>query len=719
MSSSIPNQVSRRSFLVSAAAVGGGLLVGFRVPTAGGQSAAEGGALAPNAFVRVDKTGAITVTLPYVEMGQGAYTAQAQLLAEELEVDIEQLTLEHAPADEALYSHPVFGDQITGGSAGLRGAWEPLRRAGATTRLLLTQAAARQWRVNASSCTAERGEIVHARSGRRATYAELVDAAASLPIPKNVPLKSPEQFKIVGKSVKRVDTPDKVNGRAKFGIDALPRGVKFAAVAACPVFGGRVASIDDSAAKSIRGVRQIARIDDAVAVIADHTWAARKGLAALKITWNEGANANIDTQALVRECDAALDRAGVVAITRGDIAAAQTQATSYYDAEFRLPMLAHLAMEPINCTAHVRKDSCEIWVGCQRLAMARRMAAEALGLSPRQVTVHNYLLGGGFGRRLEADYVAQAVQIARQVEGPVKVIWSREEDVQHDYFRYHNHSRLRIGLDAKNAPVSFSHKLVGPAVMARWLPVFFQKDVDLDIVSVATGAYAWPHVHVEYVRVEPPVGLNVGNWRGVGASRNAFIVESAIDDLAHRAGQDPLAYRRALLTGSPRLLNVLDRAAELAQWGSPLPPGRGRGISVLDDFGSYVAQVAEVTVDRSGSVRVERVVCVVDCGLAVNPDIVKAQLEGGIVYGVTAALHGKITVANGRIQQSNFDDCPVLRMHDSPRIEVQVVSSAEAPGGVGEPGTAAVFPAVTNAIFAATGKRLFNLPIDPQQLRTV
>lgn len=715
MSSSTSTPVTRRSFLVSTAAVGGGLLVGFRVPAAGGRSPADENPLAPNAFVSIDRSGTITVTLPYVEMGQGAYTAQAQLLAEELEVDVEQLTLEHAPADESRYGHPAFGDQITGGSAGLRGAWEPLRRAGATARVLLTLAAAREWGVKASSCIAERGQIVHPRSGRRATYGDLVQTAARLPIPENVPLKSPEQFKLVGKSVRRVDTPAKVRGQAKFGIDALPPGVKFAAVEACPVFGGKVGSIDDSAAKLIRGVRQIVRLDNAVAVVADHTWAARKGLAALNISWDEGANSKIDTQSLVDECDAALDRIGTVAMTRGDVAA--VQATSYYDAQFRLPMLAHLAMEPINCTAHVRKDSCEIWVGCQRLALARRMAAEALGFSPQQVVVHNYLLGGGFGRRLEADYVAQAVRIARHVDGPVKVIWSREEDVRHDYFRYHNHSRLRIGLDSKSMPVSFHHKLVGPAVMARWLPAFFQNNIDLDIVSVAAGAYAWPNVHVEYVRVEPPTGLNVGNWRGVGASRNAFIVESAIDDLAHRARRDPLEYRRELLAGAPRLRNVLDKAAELSQWGTPLTPGRGRGLSVLDDFGSYVAQAAEVTVDRSGRVRVDRVVCVVDCGLAVNPDIVKAQLEGGIVYGISAALYGKITVAGGRIQQGNFDDCPVLRMHDSPRIEVHVVSSAEAPGGVGEPGTAAIFPAIANAIFAATGKRLFELPIDPTQLR--
>lgn len=715
MSGHESNSVSRRAFLTTAAAVGGGLLIGFRVPIAEASQAT--GALAPNAFVRVDRDGRIHVTLPYVEMGQGAYTAQAQLLAEELEVDIEQLTLEHAPPNEALYSHPVFGDQITGGSAGLRGAWEPMRRAGATTRVLLINAAARRWRVNPKTCSAERGEVIHARSGRRARYSELVDVAARLPVPDNVPLKAPGEFKVVGKSVRRVDTPDKINGKAKFGIDAAPAGVRFAAVAACPVFGGKLAAVDDNAAKAVRGVRQIVRLDDAVAVIADHTWAARKGLAALKITWDEGASARIDTQQLVAELDAGLDQDGVVAVAKGDVDAAEARAESSYEAVFRLPMLAHLAMEPINCTAHVHKDGCEIWVGCQRLALARRMAAAALGMPAEKVTVHNHLLGGGFGRRLEADYVAQAVRIARHVEGPVKVIWSREEDVQHDYFRYHNHSRVRVGLDARHQPVSFSHKVVGPAVMARWLPVFFKDGVDFDIISVAAGAYEWPNVRVEYVRRDPPTGLNFGNWRGVGASRNAFIVESVIDELAHRAGSDPLSYRRTLLANSPRLLGALDKAVELANWASPLPAGRGRGIAVLDDFGSYVAQVAEVTVGRNGRVRVDRVVCVVDCGCAVNPDIVKAQMEGGIIYGVSAALYGKITVANGRIQQGNFDDCPVVRMQDAPRIEVHVIPSGEAPGGVGEPGTAAVFPAVTNAVFAATGKRVFQLPIDATQLR--
>jgi isoquinoline 1-oxidoreductase beta subunit len=713
------NAVSRRTFITSMTALGGSLVVGFHVPLVQAQTSLQGGALAPNAFIRIDRSTRITIVLPYVEMGQGAYTAQAQLIAEELEVDLDRLAIEHAPPDEKLYSHPVFGDQITGGSAGLRGAWEALRHAGANTRALLVNAAAHRWGVDPASCAVQRGEVTHASSGRRAPYAELVDDAARLPVPDRVPLKDPSRFRLIGKPVKRVDTPSKVNGTAKYGIDAAPAGVKFAAVAACPVFGGTLGAVDESKARSVRGVRQIVKLDDAVAVIADHTWAARKGLAALQITWNEGANAKVDTAQLLAACDSALDQPGVVASTKGDIAAAEARATSHYDAVFRLPMLAHLALEPINCTAHVRDDGCEIWVGCQRLALGRRMAAEACGLPPDKIVIHNHLLGGGFGRRLEADYVAQAVRIARQVKGPVKVIWSREEDVQHDYYRYHNHSRVRVAIDAQRKPLGFSHKLAGPAVMARWLPIFFKDGVDLDITGSAAGPYDWPNLKIEYVRHEAPRGLATGNWRGVGPTRNVFIVESVIDDLARDAGRDPVEYRRALLDKAPRARAVLDLVAKVANWGSRLPAGRGRGIALLHDFDSYVAQVAEVTVDRSGALRVDRVICAVDCGMAVNPDIVKAQMEGGIIYGLSAVLYGRITVANGRIQQGNFDDCPVLRMHESPRIEVYVVASTEAPGGVGEPGTSAVFPAVRNAICAVTGKRLYSLPVDPGELRSV
>jgi isoquinoline 1-oxidoreductase beta subunit len=584
---------------------------------------------------------------------------------------------------------------------------------------MLVAAAAARWQVDAAGCTARRGEVVHEASGRRALYGELVDEAARLPVPEDVTLKKPGDYKLIGRPVKRVDTPDKVTGAAKFGIDALPSGVRFAAVAACPVFGGKLGSVDERPALRVRGVRQVVKLDDAIAVVADHTWAARKGLAALDIDWDEGENATVDTAQLVAECDAALERSGVVAVESGDAATEEARAASHYDAVFRMPMLAHLAMEPINCTAHVREDGCEIWVGCQRLALARRMAGEALGLPLENIVIHNHLLGGGFGRRLEADYVAQAVRIARHVEGPVKVTWSREEDVQHDYYRFHNHSRVRVGLDSQQKPVSFSHRVVGPAVMARWLPVFFQNGVDLDIVGGAAGPYAWPAQRIEYARQEAPAGLATGNWRGVGPTRNVFVVESVVDDLAHLAGRDPLEYRRTLLAQAPRALAVLEHAAEAAGWGRPLPRGRGRGLSVLHDFGSYVAQVAEVSVEPSGRLRVERVTCAVDCGIAVNPDVVRAQIEGGVVFGLSAALYGRITVANGRVEQSNFDDCPVLRMNETPPIDVHIVDSGEEPGGVGEPGTAALFPAVTNAIFAATGVRLHELPIDTRKLRSV
>jgi isoquinoline 1-oxidoreductase beta subunit len=515
-----------------------------------------------------------------------------------------------------------------------------------------------------------------------------------------------------------VDTPEKVTGAAKFGIDARPAGLKYAAIAACPVFGGRLRSVDDRAARRVRGVTQVVRIDDAVAVIATNTWAARKGLAALTVDWDDGANAAVNTAQLVAECDAALDRDGLVASEGGDVGAAATRAATVYEASFRMPMLAHLALEPINCTAHVRADGCEIWVGCQRLALARRMAAEALGMAPERIVIHNHVLGGGFGRRLEADYVAQAVRVARQVEGPVKITWSREEDVRHDYFRYHNHSRVRVSVDADGRPLSFFHRVVGPSVMARWLPIFTVDGVDLDIVGGAAGPYEWPAHRIEYVRQEAPRGLMTGNWRGVGATRNVFVVETVLDELARRANRDPLDYRRALLTGNPRALAVLERAAREAGWGRSLPRGQGLGLSLLNDFGSYLAVVAEVAVEPSGLVRVRRVVCAIDCGFAVNPDVVRAQIEGGVIFGLSAVLYGKITVANGRVVESNFNDCPVVRMNEAPPVDVHIIASAEAPGGVGEPGTAGLFPAVTNAIAAATGVRLHDLPIDAAKLRS-
>jgi isoquinoline 1-oxidoreductase beta subunit len=496
-------------------------------------------------------------------------------------------------------------------------------------------------------------------------------------------------------------------------------------VAASPSFGGRLLAVDATAALAIKGVRQVVRIEDAVAVVADHTWAARKGLAALRLTWDDSAARGVSSAGLVAAADAALQRDGLIAANTGNIRAAEAQAASRFEAVFRLPMLAHAAMEPLSCTVHYTPDRCEVWLGSQILARAHRTAAEAAGLPAERVTVHNHLLGGGFGRRLETDYVGQAVKLAKQVEGPVKITWSREEDMQHDYYRFHNHSRVTVGLDAAGRPVSWRHRIAGPNIMARFLPVYQKDGIDLDVVDAAMGPYDIPNSFVDFVRNEAPPGLATGNWRGVGATRNVFIVESVMDDLARRAGSDPLAYRLAMMTGTPRARAraVLEMLAERTQWRvPPVQPEaregrRGRGVAVFEAFGSYIAMSAQVLVAPAGTVRVERVDCVVDTGFVVNPDIVRAQMEGGVNFGLSAVLYGRITVLDGRVQQGNFDTYPVLRMNEAPRIEVYIMPSAEEPGGVGEPGTSGIFAAVANAVFGATGKRVLTLPIDPAQLK--
>jgi isoquinoline 1-oxidoreductase beta subunit len=702
--------VARRHFLIASAAAGGGLLLGF--PLAPAALAAAPVAPIPSAFIRIDRAGRVTLLLPYVEMGQGAYTSQAQILAEELEVDPGTVILEPAPADERLYSSPLFGGQITGGSGSLRGAWLTLRSAGAAARMMLVGAAASRWNVPAASCEAGNGRVTHGASGRSLGYGELADDAVHQPVPVAPKLKEPGSYRVVGKPIKRLDTPAKINGTAIFGIDARPEGVRYAMVAACPVFGGKVGSVDATETMKVKGVRQVVRIDDAVAVVADHTWAARKGLSALKVTWNEGANASLTTADLVASADAALDRKGIVSTRTGDVDKAEASAAGRYDADFQLPLLAHAAMEPLSCTLHVTRDHCDVWLGSQILGRAQKAAAEGTGLPLDKVVMHNYFLGGGFGRRLETDYVLQAARLARQVDGPVKITWSREEDMQHDYYRYHNHSRIRVGLDAKGQPVSWRHRVVGPNIMARFLPVYQKDGVDLDIVDGAFGPYDIPNVLVDYVRNEAPNGMGTGNWRGVGPTRNVFITETVIDELAHRAGQDPVAYRRALMTKAPRPRAVLDLAAEKSGWGEALPPGSGRGVAVFTAFESHLAMVAQVRVEPSGKIHVERIVCAVDTGIAVNPDIVRAQIEGGAIFGLTSVLYGRITIARGRVQQGNFDTYPVMRINEAPRIEVYIVPSNESPGGIGEPGTTAAIAAMANAVFVATGKRWRSLPID-------
>jgi isoquinoline 1-oxidoreductase subunit beta len=708
--------LSRRKFLQAGATAGGGLVLSLRLPFATGEAEAAG-SFAPNAFVSIEPDGQIVLTMPYVEMGQGTYTAIPMLIAEELGVDLKQVRLEHAPPNEKLYANPLLGVQATGNSNAIRGAWQPLRQAGATAKTMLVAAAAKRWNVDPASCRAQNGEVLHAPTGRSIKYGELAADAARMPVPESVVLKRPEDFKLIGTPVKRLDTPAKVNGTAIYGIDVRPPGVKIATLAQSPVFGGRVKNVDDKAAKAVKGVRQIVRLDDAVAVVADHMGAAKKGLAALVIEWDDGPHAKLNTEMIVDELQKATLNPGPVAQNIGNVDTAVASAVTKVEATYQVPFLAHAAMEPMNCTVHVRKDGCEVWVGSQALARAQATAAKTTGLPSDQVVVHNHLLGGGFGRRLDVDGVTRAVQIAMQVDGPVKVVWTREEDIQHDMYRPYWLDRISAGLDEKGMPVAWKNRFAGSSVIARWLPPGFNNGLDPDTTEGAIDlTYDLPNLRVEYLRVEPP-GIPTAFWRSVGPSHNVFVTESFMDELAAAAKQDPVAYRLALLDKTPRAKAVLALAAEKAGWGQPLPQRVGRGVSLQFVFATYLAQVAEVEVSKDGAVRVRRVVCAVDCGTAVNPDTVQAQIQSAIIFGITAALYGQITLKDGRVEQTNFDTYQMLRMNEAPAIEVYIVQNSEPPGGMGEAGTSAIVPAVTNAIFAATGKRLRKLPVDTAALK--
>jgi isoquinoline 1-oxidoreductase beta subunit len=699
---------SRRALLQVGVAVGGGLLVGFLAPA---DAAAPGKppGFAPNAFIRIDPAGKVTLVMPQVEMGQGTYTSIAMILAEELDADWAQVSVEHAPPDEALYKNPMLGVQATGNSNSIRAWWTPLRKAGAATRAMLVQAAASGWRADPATLRTEASQVIDDANNRRIAYGALTGRAASLTPPADPPLKDPKAFRLIGKPLKRLDTPTKVDGIAQFGIDAMPPGLKFATFAHSPVFGGKVASVDDSQAKLLPGVRQVVVLDDIVAVVGDHMWAALQGLRALNITWNEGANAGVTTAQVRQRLIDASTRPGVVAKTRGDVA--ESLSRDAIEVTYDVPFLAHAPMEPMNCTAHVTATSCEVWTGTQVMARAQATAAEVTGLPLDKVIVHNHVLGGGFGRRLEHDPVTKAVRIAQHVDGPVKVVWTREEDIQHDVYRPAWHDRLSARLDGDKI-VGWKHVITGSSVLARWLPPAFVNGQDFDAVdSAADMPYDIPNFEVSYVREEPP-GVPTGFWRGVGPNHNVFVIESFIDELAHKAGKDPVEFRLGMLGKAPRLHAALKLAAEKSGWGSPLPKGVGRGVSVQPSFASWIASVAEVGVEPDGEVKLRRLVCVVDTGMVVNPDTVVAQLQGGLIFGLTAALFGQITIDKGRVQQSNFNDYRMLRINETPPIEVHIIPSGEAPGGIGEAGTTASSAALANAIFAATGKRLRSLPID-------
>jgi isoquinoline 1-oxidoreductase beta subunit len=706
--------VSRRALLSGGLA--GGFLLAFHLPLRAAVNEPNqppdvtDGKFAPNAFIRIDAEGTTTLVMPQVEMGQGIYTAVSMILAEELDADWSKVTLQHAPANEKLYGNPVFIIQATGGSTSVRAFWKPLRDAGANARAMLVQAAAAQWQVDPASCTTSKGEVTHKESGRTLSYGALALAAGGQTPPKDIQLKDPKNFVYIGQSLKRLDTPDKVNGKAVYGIDAMLPDMKFATLAQSPVFGGKVGKVDDSAAKKIPGVRQIVVLDDLVAVVGDHMWAAKKGLDALRIEWNEGPNAKLNSKAVWDDLRAASEKEGVVAKSTGDIAKGLTTGEKI-EASFELPFLAHATMEPLNATVHCKPDSCEVWTGTQIMARVQSEAAKAAGLPVEKVTVYQHLLGGGFGRKLEPDMVVAAVRIAKQVDGPVKVVWTREEDIQHDIYRPVYRDTISASLSGGKI-VGWKYKISGAAIIARWLPPAFQKGIDIDAVDSAVDLpYEIPNFHVEEVRAEPP-GVPTGFWRGVGANNNVFAAECFMDELARKAGKDPIEFRRGMLTNQPRFLSVLNLAAEKSGWGQPLPARVGRGVCLQPSFGSFIATVVEAEVDEQGEIKLRRVTSVVDTGIAVNPNTIVAQVEGGLIFGLTAALYGEITIDKGRVQQSNFHDYRMLRIDQAPKIEVHVVKSGEAPGGIGETGTTAGPPALRNAIYAVTGVALRRLPID-------
>jgi isoquinoline 1-oxidoreductase beta subunit len=707
---------SRRSLLK--AGVAGGFVFAFHLPAFGdaapndaGGILPEPGPFAPNAFIRIDTAGKTTFVMPQVEMGQGVYTALPMILAEELDADWKSVAIEHAPSNEKLYANPMLGVQATGNSNSVRAFWMPLRKAAAQSRALLVAAAAKQWNVDPQSCTTENGKVIHKASNRSLSYGELASSANGTPS-VNPPLKSPKDFRLVGKPVKRLDTPDKAVGKAIYGIDVILPGMKFATLAACPHFGGKLTHVDDSEAKKIPGVRQVVVLDDLVAVIGDHMWAAKRGLEALKLEWNPGPYGHVDSALIWKEIAKASEQNGLVAKKLGDADKALAHGDKF-EAHYHVPFLAHATMEPMNCTVHLTSESCEIWLGTQIMARVQSTAAATTGLPPEKIIVHNHVLGGGFGRRLEPDMVVKALRVAKHVDAPVKFVWTREEDIQHDFYRPVYYDRLAATL--KDGKIDgWHHRITGPSIVARWLPPAFtgNHNIDFDEVDSAVDVpYAIPNLRVEMVRWEA-FAVPTGFWRGVGPNNNVFAIESFIDELARKAGKDPVEFRRAMLTKTPRLLAALDLAAEKAGWGSPLPHRHGRGVSVQVSFASFIATVAHVDVDESGNVKLHRLTTAVDTGIAVNPDTIVAQLQGGMIFGATAALYGEITIKNGRVEQSNFNDYRMLRIDEAPAIDVHLIKSGEPPGGIGETGVTTASPAIRNAVYAATGIPLRHLPID-------
>lgn len=705
--SATPLSLSRRNMLALAA--GGAFVVALQLPLAG-RSAAEAKTLAQSAFIRIDRKGGVTLIMPQVEMGQGIYTAVAMVLAEELDADWSSVTLEHAPEDKALYSNPILGEQITGGSTSVRAFWLPLRKAAAGARQCLLQAAADRLSVPIASLQTDAGKVIHRASGRGLSYADLVSRASSLTVPSDPPLKPREAFKLIGKPLRRLDTKDKTNGHVRYGIDAMPPGVQFATLQISPVVGGKVLSVDQSALKTVPGVRQVVVLDDVVAVVGDNMWAAKCGLEALTIQWDDGPNGHVDSALIWDRLRRASKRDGGIARNDGDILGTFEEG-DIFSASYEMPLLAHTCMEPLNCTIHVQPGSVEVWIGTQVMSRTRDAVSKATGVAREKVHINQHLIGGGFGRRLEPDMALTAARIASHVDGPVKVVWTREEDVRHDYFRPCYHDTLAARVEDGRI-IGWKHKITGSSVLARYAPSTFQNGVDADGVDSARDMpYDIPNLRVEFVREEPP-GVKTGFWRGVGPNNNVYAIESFVEELARREKIDSIAFRRAHLGKAPRLRAALDLAQEKSGWGTPLPPGAGRGVAVQNSFGSFIATVIECEVDDFGEIKLRRVTSCVDAGIVINPNTVIAQLQGGLIYGLSAGLYGEITFKKGRPEQSNFHDYRALRIDQIPPIEVHVIPSAEMPGGLGETGTTASVAALRNAIYDATGVALRRMPAD-------
>jgi len=712
-------QISRRFFLTTAAAAGGGLALGFHLPTDIGQAAAAAGPVEVNAWVVIQPDDAVIIRVARSEMGQGITTSLPMLVAEELQCDWSKVRPEFPSPEENLRRKRAWGEMSTGGSRSVRTSQEYLRKAGAAAREMLIAAAAAQWGVAAAECQAENGVITHKRSNRTLRYGEVAETAAKMPPPAEIKLKDPKNWTLIGTPQKRLDTADKVTGKPIYGIDVRVPDMLYAAIVQSPVFGGTPKSYDESKIRGIKGIRRVVQLPNAVAVVAESWWQAKTAVDALPVTWDEGHNGKVSSGSIAEFLRGGLT-APEAAIVRksGDFDAAFATAAKRIEAEYGAPFLSHATMEPQNCTAHVTPDKVEIWVATQSGEAALAAAAAAAEVPPEKVVVHKTMLGGGFGRRgAVQDFVHQAVLVAKAAGQPVKLLWTREEDIRHDFYRPAAMAKFAAGLDGAGMPVAWRVRVTGPSIFANLFPQRLSNGVDQSFANGFTEEMAYDVPNYEVAYAMRTTHVPVGFWRSVNHSQNGFFRESFIDEMAHAAGQDPYQYRRRLLSKDPVRLAVLDAAAQKAGWDQPPPQGVSRGIALVEAYGSLCAQVAEASVDNKGAVRVHRVVAALDTGHVVNPEILRAQAESAIVYGLTAALYGAITIDNGRVQQGNFDDYEMLRLADMPVVETVLVPSGGFWGGGGEPGVPPLAPALCNAIFAATGKRIRSLPVKDQDLK--